>query len=213
MSDRRPPPHHTILETVARYYAEKLRTFGPTPAGVDWNSAESQALRFSRLLRVVEESPHGSLIDYGCGYAALYDHLRATDVQLEYRGFDISEPMIAAAVTRLRDADRCSFTADPDVLVAADYAVASGIFNVKLDHPVDAWREYVLRTLETLDSLSLRGFGFNMLSTYSHADRRRGDLFYADPLEMFDLCKRQYSQRVALLHDYGLYEFTMIVRK
>ena len=30
---------------------------------------------------------------------------------------------------------------------------------------------------------------------------------------MFDLCKRRYSPRVALLHDYPLYEFTVLVRK
>jgi hypothetical protein len=41
----------------------------------------------------------------------------------------------------------------------------------------------------------------------------RADLFYADPCVYFDLCKRRYSRQVALLHDYGLYEFTLIVRK
>jgi hypothetical protein len=95
----------------------------------------------------------------------------------------------------------------------ADYAVASGIFNVKLDHRVDTWREFVLHTLATLDSLSTRGFAFNMLSTYSDVEKRREDLFYADPLQMFDACKRRFSPRVSLLHDYPLYEFTIIVRK
>ena len=36
----------------------------------------------------------------------------------------------------------------------------------------------------------------------------RADLYYADPRAFFDLCKRHYSKQVALLHDYGLYEFT-----
>lgn len=38
-------------------------------------------------------------------------------------------------------------------------------------------------------------------------------LYYADPAELFDHCKRNYSRNVALLHDYGLYEFTVLVRK
>lgn len=38
-------------------------------------------------------------------------------------------------------------------------------------------------------------------------------LYYADPCFLFDHCKRNYSDRVALLHDYGLYEFTMLVTK
>ena len=35
----------------------------------------------------------------------------------------------------------------------------------------------------------------------------------ADPLEAFDRCKRTYSRFVTLLHDYPLYEFTIIVRR
>ena len=41
----------------------------------------------------------------------------------------------------------------------------------------------------------------------------REELFYADPGWIFDQCMRRYSRHVALLHDYGLYEFTVLVRK
>jgi hypothetical protein len=41
----------------------------------------------------------------------------------------------------------------------------------------------------------------------------RSDLHYADPGRLFDYCKRRFARNVALLHDYGLYEFTLLVRK
>ena len=41
----------------------------------------------------------------------------------------------------------------------------------------------------------------------------RPHLHYGDPLWFFDWCKRKYSRNVALLHDYDLYDFTIIVRK
>jgi hypothetical protein len=41
----------------------------------------------------------------------------------------------------------------------------------------------------------------------------RPDLYYADPCFFFDYCQRRYLRRVAVLHDYGLYEFTVVVRK
>ena len=41
----------------------------------------------------------------------------------------------------------------------------------------------------------------------------RPDLYYPDPGAVFDRCMRRYSRHVALLHDYGLYEFTILVRK
>jgi hypothetical protein len=206
-------PHQTILETVAQYYAEKLRTFGATPRGVDWNSEDSQHLRFDQLMRLVPEGQHVSLNDYGCGYGALADYLAGSNRPVDYRGYDVSVEMIDAARERHRAASWCSFTSQPHAMATADYSVASGIFNVKLQHAPDVWRAYMFETLEVLDRLSMRGFAFNVLSTSADPDKRRADLYYADPIETLEFCVRRFSARVALLHDYPLYEFTMIVRK
>jgi hypothetical protein len=111
-----------------------------------------------------------------------------------------------------RDHPGVTFVTSEADLQPADYTVASGVFNVKLGVGVEDWREYVFSTLETIARLSVKGFAFNMLTTYSDADKMRDDLYYGDPREFFDLCKRKYSRNVALLHDYGLYEFTTIVR-
>jgi len=66
-----------------------------------------------------------------------------------------------------------------------------------------------------MNSLCSKGFSFNMLTGYSDADRmaQRPDLYFGDPLFYFDYCKRNFSRNVALLHDYGLYDFTVLVRK
>ena len=108
---------------------------------------------------------------------------------------------------------RCRVTARREDLQPADYAVASGVFNVKQDASDEAWRTYIWETVADLAALGTRGFAFNALTAYSDADKRRPDLFYADPLEAFDRCKRSYSRFVTLLHDYPLYEFTIIVRR
>src|SRR5688572_3486190 len=52
-STEQDPPYVATRERIARYYAAALATHGPTPRGVDWNSAESQELRFTQLLTVV----------------------------------------------------------------------------------------------------------------------------------------------------------------
>ena len=129
-----------------------------------------------------------------------------------YRGFDVSAAMLEHARRAHEDAPRVVFTDRENELEPADFTVASGIFNVRLDVTDEDWREYVEATLEKLAALSTRGFAFNMLTSYSDADKMRPDLYYGDPRWFFDHCKRRYSRNVALLHDYGLYEFTMIVR-
>ena len=139
-------------------------------------------------------------------------YLERRGLNATYRGFDVSESMLEYARREYADPPRVSFVGSESELDPADYTVASGIFNVKLDVPAEDWREYILRTLETLARLSTRGFAFNMLTSYSDADKMRPDLYYGDPAFFFDHAKRRYSRNVALLHDYGLYEFTMIVR-
>ena len=190
MSEPPSQPSPEILQTVDRYYSEKLRQFGATHRGVDWSTASSQELRFERLLQVLDESDEVSLI--------------------EGRMFQFGTN--EAALARHAGAAHASFTADVSQLVAADYVVASGIFNVKLGHTPEAWWNYVSQTLTVMQSLCRRGFAFNMLTAYSAADKQRDDLFYADPLRVFDTCRQRFSPRVALLHDYPLYEFTVIVR-
>jgi SAM-dependent methyltransferase len=201
-----------ILRKVAEYYTAKVEDHGTTPRGVDWNSTESQELRFDQLLKVVEGPGPFSLNDYGCGYGALAAYLRRGGSNCLYRGFDISERMIEKA--RQQDAGpACYFTSNEPELTPADYTVASGIFNVKIDTPVAQWTAYVMDTLDRVSALSKRGFAFNVLTSYSDAERMRPDLYYADPCFLFDHCKRRFARRVAVLHDYKLYEFTMIVRK
>jgi len=201
-----------ILADVAEYYRGKLRQFGATPAGVDWKDEASQNTRFDQLLQLVAD-PARSLVDFGCGVGALLGHMRGRGLTGPYRGIDIEAEMIAAAATRWAEEPAAVFEIGASPSRAADYAVASGIFNVRLRHDEAIWRAHVLGVLAEMDRSSRLGFAFNCLTSYADADRKRSDLYYADPCFYFDLCKRNYSRHVALLHDYGLYEFTIIVRK
>jgi hypothetical protein len=107
----------------------------------------------------------------------------------------------------------CRFIVGDHADRAADYSVGCGIFSVRLSASDAAWRQHILRTLEAMDAGSRRGFALNCLTRYSDAERMRDYLYYADPGELFDFCKTRCARDVALLHDYGLYEFTIVVRK
>ena len=202
-----------ILSQTKQYYDKKLGAYGPTPKGVDWNSAASQELRFEQLLKVCDTSNLFALNDYGCGYGALVAYMTGRNYGFEYNGFDLSVQMIDAARKEYGDFENCVFSSNEESLGVADYTVASGIFNVKLQTSDEEWKDYVLHTLGKIAELSKKGFAFNALTKYSDPEFMRDDLFYADPLFLFDYCKRTFSRFVAVLHDYPLYEFTMLVRK
>jgi hypothetical protein len=209
-------PDPASLRDVERYYSDRVQTHGATARGVDWNSAESQELRFTQLARLwdldVDAHPgEFSVIDFGCGYGALVDYLRQSRAPFRYQGFDISEAMIREATPRA--GANATFTTDVGRLERADYVVASGLFNVKLKASSDAWEEHMRETTDTMAALATRGFAFNALTSYSDPDRQRDDLHYADPSRWFDYCKRRHSRFVTLLHDYPLYEFTLLIRR
>jgi SAM-dependent methyltransferase len=203
----------SLLSEVAMYYSKKLSEHGEGPRGVDWNGEESQALRFKQLCKIIDTSNHFSINDLGCGYGALNDFLSNHYNSFLYSGIDVSENMIQAAKQRYQNKTQARFvlSSEPDQI--ADYGVASGIFNVRLGRSDGEWQAYLETTLDILNRTSRLGFAFNCLTSYSDADKMRDYLYYSDPCVLFDLCKKRYSKKVALLHDYGLYEFTILVNK
>lgn len=202
------------FDQVKNYFEERLNSHGTTARGVDWNSEAAQEARFAQLVKVIRPDAAFSLLDYGCGYGALADYLWRIGYPLEqYVGFDVLESMVQKASETHTHLQQCTFTNRLANLEPADYTIASGIFNLKLETPFDQWTEYVVSELHKMDKLSRRGFSFNLLTKYSDAEYMRPHLYYADPCYMFDYCKRNFSRNVALLHDYEVYDFTIIVRK
>src|SRR5258706_15369575 len=197
------------------YFTEKLETFGATAKGVDYNGEQAQQTRFAELVKVIDPAEKFSVIDYRCGYGAMFDSVHALGLDFEYYGVDLIEKMVMAGREKYKDFPNVHFTTNEKELPVTDYLVAAGIFNIKLDLPYNDWQDFVCKTLPRMNALCSKGFAFNMLTKYSDADRmaQRPDLFYGDPPFFFDFCKRNFSRDVALLHDYGLYDFTIVVRK
>jgi SAM-dependent methyltransferase len=198
-----------------QYFSEKLDTFGATPQGVDYNGPDAQALRFEQLVKVIDPSQKFTVIDYGSGYGALFDFLNQKGWDFEYYGIDLIEKMVLAGREAHKGYSNAHFTTDEKEVPLVDYLLAGAIFNIKMEAPYEEWQEFTLKILRNMDGLCSKGFSFNMLTKYSDADRmaERPDLFFGDPLLFFDFCKRNFSRNVALLHDYGLYDFTILVRK
>jgi len=210
------------LDKVAKHYTETLRRHGTVPISVGWKDEASQRLRFEKLAQVLDSRKASkaskaskgrvSCNDFGCGYGAMFHYLDQLDeVTLEhYYGYDISEEMLTAARKAIPD-PRAEFICASQVTQEVDYSFVSGTFNVKIDASDEQWGEYMKDTLMDMSKLSRVGLAFNALSTY--VDWKEKHLYYADPFMFFDFCKRNISRYVSLLHDYPLFEWTILVRK
>ncbi len=203
-----------LLANVAKLYSDNVKTFGASARSAGWKDEASQNLRFQKLLEVINERKGAELTinDLGCGYGAFYHYLR-TESSLKvsrYYGYDISEEMLTLAKRSIKDKSAV-FINSERILHEADYSFASGIFNVKLEIEDTLWEHYIKETLVNMNERSLKGFAFNVLTTY--VDYRESQLYYADPLSFLDFCEKNFSGNVSLLQNYGLYEWTIIVRK
>lgn len=203
-----------ILKEVGSYYSEKIIKNGATPQGVDWNSVESQEMRFLQLSGVINERENFSVLDYGCGFGSMYDFLKKTGYHnFKFIGLDICNKMIEEAKKNHAEDERSEWFIELPPGYKIDYVIASGIFNVKLNTSELEWKEYILQTLQKMNNIGTKGFSFNVLTKYSDKEYMKDYLYYADPLFIFDYCKNHFSKYVELNHGYPLYEFTIIVRK
>lgn len=202
------------LDGIARLYEDNLKNYGQTSKSVGWKDERQQLLRFEKLAEVLDAGDaEVTVADLGCGYGAMLRYLGGRPgVRLaRYVGYDISDEMLAAARAAAGGDARASFVRGAEVSEDVDYSFVSGTFNVRMEVGEEVWKEYVLGAIRNLAERSRRGFAFNLLSTY--VDWKQENLYYGDPLFFFDFCKRNVSPHVSLLHDYPLYEWTLVVRK
>lgn len=204
-----------IFKDTSLYFNEKLDRYGANHKGVDWNSEVSQETRINQVLKIIKIGNSFSINDIGCGYGQALYILKKKYENFSYTGYDVSLKMINEAKIMVGEETDVVFLQMHqyrDVKVA-DYSIASGIFNLKLEINEEEWINYVEKTLDAMNNNSCKGFSFNMLSKYADDNKKRLDLFYADPCYFFDLCKKKYSNNIILNHNYGLYDFTLYVSK
>jgi SAM-dependent methyltransferase len=201
-----------VATSIARYYTAKIRRHGATPRGVDWTCLAVQELRFVQLLKICEFSAPFSLNDIGCGYGALlaYIEKRHAGTPIDYLGIDLSSAMIAEARVLWRGRKATRFAIGSARFREADIAVASGIFNVKLDYPVKLWERWVAANLGNMSETSRLGFAANFMAPAKAANSPV--LYRPSAGHWIGFCRDELGCEVQLLESYGLREFTILAR-
>lgn len=201
---------------LAEHYENCLEKFGATPQGVDWPNMADLSKRFDVLLGVVKPSDTIiQLLDLGCGYGALVDHLQHRQLlhKFNYHGMDISSKMIAAAQLQH---PAINFS-QRDILVdhqqsdSYDYILMNGLFTEKQSLPHTKMCDFLSRMLHTSFHMAKHGIAFNVMS--HHVDWQRDDLFHLPFDELVTILQRECSRHFVIRADYGLYEYSVYVYK
>lgn len=201
--------------SLQQHYQHLLKMHGDSAQAVQHANAISQFKRFSVLSEVATNL--GSVVDLGCGLGHFLPYLRANGFAGPYLGLDFVQEFVDSANTRHADDPMANFL-HCDLIADAypegyDTFVICGVFNNKIENNAG----FIQRVLEKAYVAASKQVAFNAMSTY--VDFQVCDLYYTNPLEIFDYCKRHLTRKVVLRHEYLVredrppYEYTMYLYK
>jgi len=197
------------VEGISVRYENRYREYGYDPRTLDWDKGK-QIMRFS-ILTSQYDFRGKEVLDIGCGFGDLNRVLSAaTGGEYRYLGIDVVHSLVMEAQSRYgseRVQFRCGDFLASDV-PKADYAIASGIFNLRLH--VDDNYVFIEHVMRKAFRLCRVGFAFDFLS--DKVDYRKENTFHAAPERILALAY-SLSRNVILLNNYMPFEFSLFVFK
>lgn len=192
------------------YYNARYQKYGYSPKTLGWDKGK-QDLRFSVLTS--EYDIQGKrILDIGCGFGDLNGYLERKGYQYEYCGIDLTEVFLNEGKKRYPGKKfLLGDFLEYDFHEKFDYAVASGIFNIKFgeDHDLTNY-EFIEKSITKALDLVKDGIAFDFLS--DKVDYRYEHTFHSDPSKILDFAY-QHSRNVLLRNDYMPFEFSLFIFK
>ena len=209
------------VEYASKFYEKLFIEHGPTAKGVGWNSNLAQNLRYMKLLQGLDKKNEIDVLDFGCGWGIGFEILRSEDYRVKsYLGVDVNSTVIDYASSRYSGESTANFELLTDKNSSTilrrehfDLVLASGVFNIRFNEAIDMWYEYVKEQTKFLFSLTKSTLAINFLSSISDKEKQRDDHFYCDPSEYLKFLLQEVSDKVSLIHDYGMWDFCVIVKR
>jgi SAM-dependent methyltransferase len=206
------------------YFEGLLEKHGENYLALDWNSPESQRVRFSVFSEIFiygRKAANISVLDVGCGFGDLYAFFRDTGLikqnKISYTGYDISPKIIEAAKRKYPEARlELKDILEEKETKKFDYLFCSGVFNIRTTD-LESHLDFVKSMLARMFELSNFGLAVNFLSEGAipiavPEDLNSGRYFYFSPEIMLGYC-RLICSRYILRHDYHLGDFTVYLLK
>lgn len=204
-----------MISDLKQHYKNLLNQYGPSPEAVQHINTESQYKRFEILSEIAPEMD--SIIDVGCGLGDMFQFLNLNDFKGKYLGLDFIPEFVELSNQHFKEHKNAQFKVcdllSDSIPQGYDYILLSGVFNNNQEDN----EEFMLSTIKKMFDSSQKGIAFNAMSTY--VDFQDSNLYYSDPLKVFDFCKRNLTRRIVLKHDYLVkegsipFEYTMYLYK
>ena len=173
-----------------QFYKSAIDLHGISAKGVNWNSKESQEIRFDMILEMLPENID-SLVDAGCGFGDFYLYMdKKGRTPKRYIGIDSLIDMYSIAskntVQEILISDICK-----DEIPLVDYYICSGAMNTLTDFETHLFIRNCFMASKT-------GFIFNIL----HGDKKSTTYNYTSTKKIKDIAKELFVNKVVINDDY-----------
>lgn len=213
MSDLK--PYRRIVE----HYESCLAEHGDGHKAVDWPNELDAQTRYRVMLELARDESREkvSLLDFGCGLGALYQHIQTEGLsnRFEYSGLDLSELFVQRCAESYPEVSwYCEDLLSEDPLSAEwnksfDYIVLNGVFTEKRELAFSEMLEYFKLLTKAVFQRARSGVAFNVMSP--NVEWSRLDLFHLSFDILCEFLARDISRNFVIRNDYGLYEYTVYV--
>jgi SAM-dependent methyltransferase len=205
----------TTWDPIVRHYESCLAEHGASPMGVGLRNGADLAARFGVMLDLIDGIDRPMLVDVGCGPGLLLDYLAATGgtERIQYQGIDLSEKIINVA--RARWPSHRFTCRDITEQLLAERSVDVVLINGLLTKRFSLGLEAMTSLAQSLTLAAFRcarvGIAFNVTS--AHVDQPCHDDFQWPFNTLASFLEREVSNRFSFHADYGLDEYTCLVRR
>ena len=185
------------------FYTNAYKKYGISARGLNWNSEDSQKIRFEVLAQFLKDKISTcSVVDAGCGFGDFYLFLQEKNlIPKSYVGIDCMQDFIDIAKLRLPNNTFTCRDILKDELVYADWYIASGSLNIL--NSFDTWM-----FLEKMLFYSKEGVLFNILE----GDKISENFNYQKKEDIIKFAKRK-GYKVRVVEDYLPNDISVEIRK
>ena len=178
----------STIDQLSVHYDLLVRKFGDDVKSSQQSNNETREKRLIQLTKYIEIKKKCTILDFGCGTGYLYEFLKKKKFKGKYLGIDISNEAISLAKKKFFKQKNVTFVTQ-DIFTQPlkkkfDYIIINGTFN---NYTEDNW-QWMIKCLELLFRSTKKKIIFNNLSSY--VDYFDKNLFYLDPLKLFDYIKK-----------------------
>ena len=188
------------------YYNNLIQKHSDNALACDYGRRISRDIKY-KVMGQIADLNNSTILDIGCGFGDFSLFLNNQFQNIKYTGFDINKNIIVNSKEKNPTIDlQVEDILRDKIEERYDYVTANGIFYLMVEDQYTLMEKIITKMF----LLSKKYVSFNSLSSLCKDPSPKE--FYADPMKVFDLC-RKFTKKLVLRCDYHERDFTIYMYK